>query len=383
MDRSEIFFVAGEPSGDLHAAQLAAELLRRGDYDLTGAGGRRMREAGVRTDLDSSDWATIGLAQAFGRIPVLWTALRRTVQRVRQRRPALLVLVDFGGFNVRVARRVRSFPWHQPIMYYFPPSSWNKTARDRSALAALTDVVATPFRWSAELLRQDGVNAHYVGHPVLDEIAPLQDKSALRAALGVPPAARVVGLMPGSRVTERSLIAPQMWGAARLLAAEGSYHFLWSPGPPGLRDRHLVPADLTDKLTVVPRTADLVRAADLVMVAFGTATLEAAAALTPMVTVYRASAAGHVQAWLQRWPTQYYAMPNIVLDRALVPELTGRACDAAPLAAAVRELLDDPSRLAEMRQGLAVCREALGPPGAVVRTADLVLAALAESGGAR
>ena len=380
MKPTEIFLVAGEPSGDRHAGLLAAELLRRRDYRLTGVGGEWMRRAGVQTDVDSSNGATIGLAQALAKLPLALKARRSILRAVEERRPALIILVDFGGFNVHIARRIRRLPWHQPIMYYFPPSSWDKSERDRSPLAAVTDVVATPFRWSEQLLRQDGVNAHYVGHPVVDTILPLEDKSALRSQLGLPAAEHYVGLMPGSRPLERALLAPQMWGAARLLAANERYHYLWSPGPPGLRQTQRIPRDLEGYVTVVPSTADLVRASDLVLMAFGTATLEAAAALTPMVGMYRATAAMLLQFRLRRLDTTYYAMPNIILGRPLVPELILHACDATPLAACVRELFADPQRLAAMRAGLQECREQLGPPGSVARTADLVESTLAERG---
>ena len=241
MKPKEIFFIAAEPSSDLHGSMLATELLRRGDYRLTGAGGTLMRQAGVQTDFDSTTWPVIGLVQAAKRIPEGLATRPRILRLLRERRPDLLLLMDFGGFNVNLARHVRALPWHQPILYYFPPKSWDKRPRDRSWLAGLTDAVATPFDWSERLLRQDGVNAHWVGHPVVDRIQPAADVAALRAQMGLPAAAHVIGLMAGSRRLERHLIGPQLLGAARLLRQEGERHFLWSPGPPGTVDQVPIP----------------------------------------------------------------------------------------------------------------------------------------------
>jgi lipid-A-disaccharide synthase len=377
----EILFVVGEPSGDLHAAQLAEELRRRGDFRLTGAGGPRMRAAGVKTDFDSSRWGAIGVADALRKVPALYLRKLDLLRLLRRRRPALLIYMDFGAFNVRLARAVRQLPFRQPTMYYFPPASWDRSARDRSPLAALVDVVATPFPWSEQLLRQDGVPAHFVGHPVLDRLAPAADQAGLRRDLGLPPAAHYLGLLPGSRPVERRLLGPQMLRAARELIRDGGYHFLWS-SPPGAAAKPDVPdPSLAGHLTVIRESADIFRAADLVLTSFGTATLEAAAALCPMLTMYRGTWAMRLQYRLMRIPTAYYAMPNIILQRELVPELIQDEATGPRLAARVRELIAAPEALSAMRDGLREVRLSLGEPGAARRTADLVLQALAPPAG--
>ncbi|NPV48032.1 MAG: hypothetical protein HPY69_13815 [Armatimonadetes bacterium] len=373
MAATEIMFVAGEPSGDLHSAQLAVALRQRADMRLTGAGGPRMRAAGVQTDFAADHWGAIGVAEALTRVPGLYLKKLALLRLVRQRRPALIIYVDFGAFNVRLARSIRRLPFHQPAMYYFPPASWDRSPRDRSELAALVDVVATPFPWSAELLRRDGVNAHFVGHPVLDRLAPAADQPALRRSLGLPEAERYVGLLPGSRRIERRLLGPQMLLAAQELAADDAYHFLWSswPGEPAGQVEGL--PGLEGRITALPDSAAILQASDLVLTAFGTATLEAAVAECPMLTMYRGTPAMRLQYRLMRISTEFYAMPNIIAQRRIVPELIQEAATGPALAAQVRALFAAPGALAEMRAELREVRQVLGEPGVAARTAELAL----------
>lgn len=372
----EIFFIAGEPSGDLHAALLAEQLLRRADVRLTGAGGDKMRAAGVATDLDSSGWGAIGVPEALRKLPMLWYRKEQILRLLKQRRPALLILVDFGAFNVRLARELRRQPWHPPVLYYFPPSSWDRSERDRSPLAAICDVVATPFPWSETLLRKDGIDAHFTGHPVVDRVTPVEDQAALRASLGLPAARHYVGLLPGSRRVERNLLGPQMLEVVRGLGPTGEYHFLWSPPPSAAAGADRLPADLSDHLTIVDNSVTIFQAADLILTSFGTSTLEAAAATTPMLTMYRGTAAMRLQYRLMKIATPYYAMPNIIAGRELVPELIQDEASGPELARRVAELFAKPQQLAQMREGLREVRRQLGQPGVSARVAELVLATI-------
>ncbi|MBU0611724.1 MAG: hypothetical protein KKI08_27860 [Armatimonadetes bacterium] len=380
MPTPEIFFLTAEPSADLHVSMLAVELFRRGEYRLTGSGGALMRRAGVATDFDSTHWATMGPVQAAKRIPEALAMRRRLLRLLAERRPDLIVLVDFVGFNMHLGRRIRRFPWHVPILYYFPPKSWDQSEWDRSGLGEVADVVATPFSWSEALLRKHGIEAHWVGHPVVDRVQPVADQTALRQELGLPTAERYVGLLPGSRRRERALMGPQMIGAALRLLADSGYHFLWSPGPPGTTDRVVIPAALRAHLTVVDDSVRLLQAADLTLTSFGTTTLEATAAEAPIIGMYRGTAVETLTFMMMRLPTKLYAMPNIILGREAIPELVLRQSDAWRLAERARGLFDDPAALPRMRQDLREAREALGPPGAIGRVADLIEATLARGG---
>ncbi|MHB8995186.1 MAG: lipid-A-disaccharide synthase [Armatimonadota bacterium] len=388
MNPPEIFFVAGEPSGDLHASLLARELHKRADVRLTGAGGVKMQAAGVQIDFPSTGWGTIGVPEALSRVRFLLRMKRTIADTIRQRRPALVVMVDFGAFCMRLGRDLRKLPYHQPIMYYFPPSTWNRAERDRSPIAAVADVVATPFPWSEQLLRKDGVNAFFTGHPVVDHVRLEGGRATLRETLlaqrANPPVltskTQFIGLLPGSRRTERSLQRPIMLRAAQSLLDHGrDCHFLYSLPPHPLAKPEMIPAELEPHLTICENSLQVIQAADLILTSFGTTTLEAAAAETPMVGMYRGTAAMLLQYRLMRIPTNWYAMPNIIAQRDIVPEMVQPSL--TDVVRQLERLLDDPQVMAEMRKGLSEVRQQLGAPGAAGRAADLALELMQQAEG--
>ncbi len=373
--QQEVFFVAGEPSGDVHAAGLARALTEIAAVRLTGAGGPRMRNAGVVTDFDSANWGTVGLPDAIRRIPGLLRQGRRMANLIRQRQPDLLLLVDFGAFNVRLARAVRQTRPQQRIMYYFPPASWRRKRRDWSFLGELVDVVATPFKWSAAQLRASGVRAYWVGHPVVERFSSPEDPAQFRRERGLPDATPVIGLMPGSRPVERNCIGPQLLGAARLLHRSlPEAHFLWSlwnPDRPNRSDRQ---AMASSYITPLADSRTLILASDLVAGTSGTATLECAAALRPLIMVYRGTWATVLQFRLTNLGTDCYAMPNIIAQRMVVPELIQNDVNPQRLAKEVLDLYTNKARYNQMKQDLAEIRAELGPPGASQRAAELAVA---------
>jgi len=375
----ELFFVTGELSGDIHAAGLACELAGMADVRLTGAGGQHMREAGVATDFDSTGWGAIGLPQAVRKIPYLLLQKKRIVNMIKQRQPALLILIDFGAFNVRLARTVRQACSDQRIMYYFPPSSWRRRAHDWSFLDELVDMVATPFKWSAQQLRNCGVAAHWVGHPVVDRFSDQQEAADFRRQQSLPDGDPVVGLMPGSRDVERNCIGPQLLAAAKLLHSKlPDAQFLWSElsaAQPSKLDRRAAGADY---VTPLADSRSLILASDIVVTASGTATLEATAALRPLIMVYRGTLAMQIQARFMDFGTDYFAMPNIIAGRYIIPELIQNEVNPERLCKEVLDLHNSESHQEQMKQELTEVRAELGPPGAARRAAQLALALIAD-----
>ena len=371
--------MTGELSGDIHAADLARELARMADVRLTGAGGPHMRLAAVATDFDSTNWGAIGLPQAIRKIPYLLLQKKRIVNMIKQRQPALLILIDFGAFNVRLARTVRRAYPDQRIMYYFPPSSWRRQPHDWSFLAELVDIVATPFKWSAQQLRDCSVAAHWVGHPVVDRFSNQQEATDFRGQQNLPDGDPVVGLMPGSRNVERNCIGPQLLAMAELLRNQlPQVHFLWSvlsEAQPGRLDRRAASADY---ITPLADSRSLILASDIVVTASGTATLEATAALRPLIMVYRGTLAMQIQARFMDFGTDYFAMPNIIAQQPIIPELIQNEVNPQRLCKEVLDLYTDKSRQAQMKQQLAEVRAELGPPGAARRTAQLALTLIAD-----
>lgn len=374
----DLLFCTGETSGDRHCAPVVAALRERG-FRIACAGGPAMAQAGAQVLLDSTTWGGIGVPSVVRKIPRMYVAVHKLMGIVRRERPRVVVLVDAGAFNVRFAQRIARLTDRPRVLYYFPPGSWRQQPRDWSPLVAVTDLIATPFARNAEFLRASGARAHWVGHPVLDELQPTADRAALRETLGLPQGEPVIGLMSGSRITERRIIGPLLDGACDLLAeALPKASFLWSVFP----DRRLSTAadrraGSKPRLTCVEDSRAILRAADFVITAMGTATLEAAAAGTPLVGVYELTfATKFIATNVIKQLERFYAMPNLLLDREAVPEMVpADAWDRVTprrIADAALGVLENPDRLEAMRADLATVRDMLGRPGAARRTADLI-----------
>lgn len=358
--------VAGEASGDIHAANLVRSLARlRPGLRVWAVGGPALRAAGAEIVFPCEELSAMGLWEAAGRLPALLRARRTVLERFRRAPPDLFVPVDFGGLNLRLALAARREGI--PAVYYIPPKvwAWGGWRARRLARAADEALVILPFE-EPELLRR-GVRARYVGSPVLDHLGPRRFAAE----------ESTVGLLPGSRAGEVSRIWPLLLAAAGQLAAgraagEGALRFLVprAPGlPPGLLEGPLASSGLPVEI-LEGRSQEVMERSRVCLVASGTATLECALAGTPFVAVYRVSPLTY---FLARLLVQapFIALPNLVAGREIVPEFIQTGPE--PVAQAAAALLAEGPARAAMLQGLAGVRRALGPAGASDRAAQAVL----------
>ncbi|MDI9583013.1 MAG: hypothetical protein QM473_02160 [Acidobacteriota bacterium] len=373
------FFVTGEPSGDRHSAPVVADLVQRG-FSVRGVGGPAMREAGADLLADSTTWGGLGLPDSLRRAPGLFIQRGRLLAAIRKERPSVVVLVDFGAFNVRLAAALRG-AGDPPVFYYFPPGSWRQEPRDWSRLAALTDRIATPFARNAEYLRQSGADAHFVGHPVLDSLNPPPDRAALRREMGLGAPGPYIGLLPGSRGLERATMSRLLLDAAEVIRARmPGAQFLWSrfPSADRLARDAAARVQTLGGVSVLDDSHAILRACDLAIVAMGTVTVEATACLTPMVAAFDT---GFIAKWIaghilhQKQPL--YAMPNLLAGRMIVPEAVPRTAGdrVTPerIAEPALDLLASPAQADAMRAELLQVRAMLGTPGVARRTSDLIV----------
>jgi lipid-A-disaccharide synthase len=340
-------------------------------------GQSRMRQAGFDLRFDSGGWSGIGVIDSLRRVPRLWVRMRQLTAHLLAEPPDLLVLIDFGAFNVRLARRVRG-RLDCPILYYFPPRSWSRDA-DYTGLSGLVDRVATPFPWSERRLLEAGIDATWVGHPVVDRIHPPtpEDRAALRAKLSVREEQTVIGLLPGSRGTEIRCNGPQMLRAAQSIAAEVDDVRVLLSVAPGV-SRELLAGQVSacgpvDRTRLVEGVTEILRASDLLIATSGTVTLEAAAAGCPMVIVYRGTRLMSIEKRLRRFVVPFVGMPNIVADEEIVPELLDHDAVAPRIAATALGLLRDEAAMDQTRRRLLAVREQLGSPGVSERVARMAL----------
>ena len=365
----DILFVAGEASGDLHAAGVARALSASGaPYRLTGIGGDLMRDAGVELIEHAEKLAVMGFVEVIKHVPMHYRLLRDLRRRIRSGNVALVVLLDYPGFNMKVAAAAAAAD--VPVLYYITPQVWAWGAKRLTELARTVTKAAVILPFEEALLREHGIDATFVGHPLLDRAAALPDRESARASLGVGSEEKLLVLFPGSRAQEIARhLEPFVATARELQRRDPSLRVIVSAAP------HVtIPADRCPYPLVHSASFALLRAADAAMCKSGTTTLEAAVALCPLVVAYRTSAITYAAARrLVRIP--YIGLVNVVAAREVAPEFVQDALVPARVADALEPLLDRHSaRRAAMISELATVRATLGEAGAAERVSALALA---------
>jgi lipid-A-disaccharide synthase len=401
-----IMLIAGEASGDLHGATLCRALRERvPDARLFGMGGARMAAAGMDVLEDVTAGAIVGGTEAAAGVLPLYRAYRRLRARLAgPDRPHALVLIDFPEFNLRLARTARRHG--VPVVYFIPPQIWAWRGWRVSAMRRLLSLVLAVFPFEPPLYRRAGVPVEYVGHPLVDALAGAPTRAAARARLGLTADACVVGLLPGSRRGEIARLLPVMREAiaritarrpdtrvvlalaptidaevvARCLELGGSGRFSLEMGGSGRPPRppSASPATVGSPsppvLVVRDAAYDVMRAADLVLATSGTVTLEAALLGAPMVVCYRVSRLSAMMIRsLVRVP--WMCLVNIVMGRAVVPELFQEEATGERVAAEALHLLEDADAREAQRAAFRELAGGLGDPGVGARAAGLILGA--------
>jgi lipid-A-disaccharide synthase len=364
----EILFVAGEVSGDLHAAAVARALRSMGaPFALVGAGGDAMRDAGVELIEHTVSSAVMGFIAPIRHLPRLARLRRRLRDRIRSGRVALVVLIDSAGFNMGIAAAATDAG--VPTLYFITPQVWASRAGRMAELARTVTRAAVILPFEEQLLRDHGVRASFVGHPLLDRARELPDQADARRALGLDAGRRVLALFPGSRAQEIARhLDPFVAAARELQRRDPSLQVILSSAP------HVsIPAERCPFPLVHAASFTVFRAADAALCKSGTTTLEAAIAECPLVIAYRTSPLEYALAKrIVKIP--FIGLVNIVAGRAIAPQFVQEALTPPALAHALAPLLDSrsPERAAQV-QALREVRESLGEPGAATRVARMAL----------
>lgn len=368
-----VLLVAGEASGDAHGADLVTALKRHASsIEVFGVGGQYLREAGMHTLVDTAAIAGMGLFEARDKLKALLRAYRQLAAILRTDPPALLILIDFPEFNLRLAKVAKQAG--VPVFYYISPQVWAWRKRRVYTIARRVDQLAAVFPFEPAFYAAHGA-AHgcaveFVGHPLVDRVRPTRSREETLARYDLDPTRRTIALLPGSRAQEVRYLLDPLLGAAALLG--NGYQFVLAVAST------LSAAELQGRVkqsgvrVVQGDTYNLVHAADLALVASGTATLETALLERPMVIVYRLAPLTYALARLiVRVP--FIGMPNLIAEQRVVPELLQREVTPARIAAEARQLLENPSAYHAAQEGLREVRRRLGPGGAAERAAALVL----------
>jgi lipid-A-disaccharide synthase len=362
---------SGETSGDLYAAELVRELRMKSarPLDVFGLGGDRLLAQEVRLVAPVDELAVVGLVEVLRHLKRLRGIFRGVLAEVDRQRPNLAVLVDYPDFHLRLARQLKRRG--VPVVYYVSPQVW---AWRRGRLATIRDTVAhmiVIFPFEEALYREAGVAVSFVGHPLVELVAPVPDRGAFLASCGLDPARPVLAALPGSRRQEVAHNLPALAGALRIVAAKRPDVQLALAVAPGLEDGSFAALDGTPIARIAGRTHALMGAATAGIVASGTATVEAALLGLPMVVVYRLSALTYALGRpFVRVP--HFAMANLIAGRAVVKELIQDDFRPESTAAEALRLLEPGPYRNEVVAGLAEVRDRMGGPGASARAAAIV-----------
>jgi lipid-A-disaccharide synthase len=368
-----ILLSCGEASGDLYAAALVREIRTlEPEARVAGLGGDRLAAAGASLVGDYRGLTVTGLAEALKVLPRSWRMYRRLVAAARRDRPDVFVAIDFPDFNFRVAAKMRRLGI--PVVYYISPQLWAWRAGRMKTMRQIASHVLVIFPFEEPLYREAGVPVTFVGHPLVELLAPVGDRREFLTGLGLIAGAPTVALLPGSRPNELRQILPTLVDAAARMARQvEGLQFLLARAP-RLDDRLLAPAARASvPIRVVENQTDAVlAAADVVITASGTATVQAALHERPMVIVYRLSPLTYrLGKPFVRVDT--YGMVNLIAGRRVAPELIQQGFTAEAVTRHAVALLRDPAARAAARAALAEVRTRLGGPGASRRAAELVL----------
>jgi lipid-A-disaccharide synthase len=368
----QIMIVAGEVSGDLHGGNLV-KAMRQMDPSLQfyGVGSRKLKEAGVALIADSSDMAVVGLTEVFAKLGTIMRVMRRLKTSMKNLKPDLVILIDYPDFNLSIAKSAKKNGIK--VFYYIGPQVWAWRKGRIGQIKKNVDKMAVILPFEAPFYHAAGVDATFVGHPLLDEVKKKYSREETIRRLGLQSGVTTVGMLPGSRQAEIIKHLPEMIKAAEIIEKKIKPVQFIIPLVETL-DITLVSNIIRQfpvKVRVVRNAVyDVIHCSDIAMVASGTATLETALMETPMVIIYKVSAPSYYIGKMVI-NIDHIGLVNIIAGKTVVPELIQDDANAERIATEIINILTNKERLFDIKSQLSEIRNKLGSPGAAERVARL------------
>ncbi len=370
---ARILISAGEASGDIHAAAVTAAIKKiDSDTEVFGMGGDALRAAGGEVLWDIKDHGVMGFVEVIRKLPDLFRLRADFARIMDERRPDCLVIVDYPGFNMKLAKLAHDKGI--PVVSYIAPSAWAWNKGRAKNVAKLVNKVACIFPFEYDVYKEAGAPVEFVGHPLLDIVHPSMTRSEAEVWIGKQPDKKLILLMPGSRLMEIEKMLPTLLlGAKELKKKFPDVQFVMPRAgtiPLSMLEEKIAVSGLDVKITE-GNNYDLFSVADLALATSGTVTLEAALCGLGSVIVYKTSA---LNAFIARLVINIpnIGLPNIVAGKTIMPELLQEDFTPEKLAAAAVALLQ-PERQKQLKEDLLYMKQRLGEPGAVKRVAELIL----------
>lgn len=376
---TKVFISAGEASGDLHAAALTRAILQRDPtVQVFGMGGDALAAAGGEVVFNYKDYSVMGFVEVLQSLPRLFGLKKAFRRLMEERKPDVFVTVDYPDFNMRVAKEAKALGI--PVFFYIPPSAWAWRRGRARDVARLATKVACIYPFAAQVYQEAGANVEFVGNPLVDIVQPTLSPQEGEAFIGKRSGHPVVLLLPGSRVKEITGVLPVMLQALpKIREKRPEVDFVLQKAPS--IERELLQSILASSAVPVKVVEgcgyDVMGACDAALATSGTVTLEAALCGLPSVICYTASP---LSMWIAKHMVyvKYIGLPNILAGREILPELIQEKMTPDHMAASILHFLEPKAASAvreEMRQAVAK----LGQPGAVDRTAELILETAKEN----
>ncbi len=363
--------IAGEASGDLHGSGVVRELKRANPgIEVFGVGGDRMKQEGMQLIYHVNELGFMGFAEVIRHLPVI-RSMKNTLETVlRHKKPDVVLLIDYPGFNLRFAKTAKR--GGAKVVYYISPQVWAWHRSRVKKMRGIVDKMLVIFPFEVDLYHKDGIDAEFVGHPLLEVLKSDLDRKGFGKRYGLSADKKVLALLPGSRKQEIEMIFPEMLKAARSIARDENMEIVVAVAPTLQEDYFRTFFGLEGVRLVKDASYNVMQNSDFAIVTSGTATLETGLFGTPMVVVYKTS-----------WPTyllgrllirvKNIGLVNIVAGKQIVPEFIQHRATASTLAREVLAILRNGELLSTMRKELSTVRGKLGEVGASSRVAERIL----------
>lgn len=365
--------MAGEASGDMYGANLVRAVHDiNPEIDFWGLGGEKMHGAGVTTLLDSTRLAVVGISEVFAHLRQIIRAQSLLRRAMVDRRPDLVILIDYPDFNLLLAAKARSLGI--PVMYYISPQIWAWRSGRVKKIRRLVNRMVVILPFEVEFYRRHQMEVDFIGHPLLDVVKPALDEEYFYKRLEIDRSRPIVGLFPGSRLQEVNRLMPSIIDAAgRLEEKIPDIQFVLPLAP--TIDRRCIedfihPAGFKIKV-IEDGVYDIMKAACAVIAASGTVTLEAAIIGVPMIIVYKVSKLSYLVGKIMV-KVSHIGLVNLVAGRRIVPELVQEEVNGQRIAEEVHKIIVDEKYSRTMKNELEGVKNRLGRPGASARVAEIV-----------
>jgi len=369
--------IAGEASGDLHGSHLVKEMLSLDPtLQFYGVGGEKMKNEGVALIADSKEMAVVGITEVLLKLKRIYQIYRKLKNSLAANSPSLVILIDYPDFNLRFAREAKRK--NIPIVYYISPQVWAWRKGRIKKIGRLIKKMIVIFPFEKTIYEEAQIDVDFVGHPLLDSIRSQFSREEAFQQFSLTSGVTTIGLLPGSRMNEVKRHLPQMIRAISLISKQINPVQFIIPVAPGLdlgEVQNLVGSKRENIRVVENNIYDVMRISDVVIVASGTATIEAAIMGAPMIVVYRVSPLTYLLGKMLI-KVKNIGMVNIIAGKTVVPELIQKDVTPEKITSAVVQILENPSKQEEIKKELNSLKEKIGNPGASFRAAQIIISLL-------